>query len=315
MVEKIISFELTGILISAGIMLVTGAVIVLLYWRVLKSKKARIISSIALILVLVAGIFITQSPIPKENDTSAIYFLPTQGLIHATPDEEISIQLFCYGDKENPLLAEGVKTTPIQTDNDNLVITESTIEPGITTKGMTIFTILLTAEVGSPGMQTFTKIFLMDESGKTKAFDIGEIEIETQEPNEGNAIEIRRHLGSAGLDGAYSFTINNGSNKPCIISDIDFGSLRPFIKEKIVAVNEMVVDATTVITLQPGDQLSISAKFNTDAGKDIYLISPKIRYHLQDEKTQYSYPLPYGLLGLPVSDDKTQEIYEKYFQI
>lgn len=296
-------------------MLVTGAVIVLLYWRVLKSKKARIISSIALILVLVVGVFITQSHIPNENDTSAIYFLPTQGLIHATPDEEISIQLFCYGDKANPLLTGGMNTSLIQTDNENLVITESTIEPGITNKGVTIFTIFLTAEAGPPGNQTFTKISLMDESGDTKTFDIGEIEIETQDSNEGSAIDIRSHLGSAGLDALYAFSIRNGSTKPCIISDIDFGSLSPFINEKIVTVNEMVVDATTVITLQPGEQLSIGAKFNTDAGKDIYLISPKIRYQLQDEQMQYTYPLPYGLLGLPVSDDKTQEIYDKYFQI
>lgn len=66
--EPIISYEPIGILISAGIMLVTGA-------------------------VLVVGVFITQSHIPNENDTSAIYFLPNQGLIHTTPGEEISIQI------------------------------------------------------------------------------------------------------------------------------------------------------------------------------------------------------------------------------
>lgn len=286
MVEKISSFKLTGILISAGI-----------------------------ILFIIAGIFITQSHISNEHDTSAIYFLPTQGLIHATSSEEILIQLFCYGDKDNPLLAEGLKTTPIQTDNENLVITESSIEPGITTKGVTLFTVFLTAEAGPKGHQTFSKIFLMDESGDTKAFNIGEIEIEIQEPIEGNAIDVREHLGVADLDASYWFTIKNGSAKPCIISDIDFGSLTPFINERIVTVNEMVVDATHVITMQPGDQLSISAAFTTNVGKDIYLISPKILYHLQDEQTQHTYPLPYGLLGLPVSGDKAQAIYEKYFQI
>lgn len=278
--------------------------------------KTRLLGSIALTVCLLAIIFTivyfwNHSYQPQKH-SSAIYFVETRGQIYVNQGEEMTVQLFCYGDKENPFLQEGLTMVPIQTDNENINIVESNIDTGSTYKGVTIFSIFFTVESGQPGSQEFTQVILTDGNGNEKTFEIGKVNIETVDPNPSNAIDIVNHLGGADYGAPYSFSFKNGASKPCTITGIDFGSLTSSVDKTEVTVNGNAVDTRNNIVIQPGDQVLVESTLNGIAKADIFLIAAKIRYRMLGDSTEYSYYLPYGTIGLPVSEESFQELSEKY---
>ena len=312
--EPIISFEPIGLLISVTIVLVVAVIIGIIFLRVLKSKKARIVGLVLLIFGISFGVFLSQNLKPNPIDTSAIHFLPTQSQIYSSLGEEETIQLFCFGYKQNPLLKEGINVIPVQTDNENINVVESTIDAGSTYRGLTVFSIFLDIDTGQPGNQSFSQIILTDGNGNTKTFDIGDIAIAVQEPNNGKAIDIRSHLGSANRGAQYSFSFKNGASKPCTITGIDFGSLTPFVQSVKVTVNDKEIETKNPMVAQPGDLVDLEAKLKNSTQVDIYLVSAKLRYRIQGDPEEYSYFVPYGTIGLPDSDESFQELAERYLQ-
>jgi len=311
--EPIISFEPIGLLISVTIVLVVAVIIGIIFSRVLKSRKARIVGLILLIFCITYGIFLSQNLRPNPIDTSAIHFLPTQSQIYSALGEEETIQLFCFGYKQNPLLKEGINIIPVQTDNENINVVGSTIDAGSTYRDLTVFSIFLDIDTGQAGDQSFSQIILTDGNGNIKTFDIGNIAIEVQEPNNGKAIDIiRTHLGSANRGAPYSFSFRNGASKPCTITGIDFGSLTPYIQSIKVTVNDKEIDNQEIMVIQPGELVSVEANLKSTPEVDIYLASAKIRYRIQGDPEEYSYFVPYGTIGLPDTKESFQELAERY---
>jgi hypothetical protein len=310
--QTIIGFEPTGLLFSGMIVLAVAVLIGILLWRAPKKTKAIALGMTGVLAIILVVGFIFQNFVLDGQHTSDIYFLPTQGQIFAIQGEEASIQLICFGDKENPFLAEGTNITPLQTDNKNINIVESTIEAGNTYKGLTVFTIFLDAEAVQPGNQSFSRIILKDLNGNEKTFEIGKINIDGQEPKEGSAIDIREHLGVASRGAQYSFSFKNGASKPCTITGIDFGGLTPYVQSVKVTVNDKQIDIQKDMTIQPGDVAYVEAKLKKTSEVDIYLISANLLYQIQGDSKEYCYTLPYGTIGLPDSEESFQTLAEKY---
>lgn len=242
-----------------------------------------------------------------------IYFLPSQGLIHTVPGEEVPVMLFGATYQGGPIFGDQNQMTIARIDNSNLIVEESSIEPGIVHKNMTPFSICLEVVADEPGVQIITQVILLDENGKELYFDIGQIVIDTSDPNEGDAINVRNHAGGSDLFSPYSFTIINQSPKECVITAIDFASLSPFLNGVELLVDGEEVEYGKDILLGTGQQLGLSAKFKAYTGKKVFLVSPSILYHLQGENTQYIYDLPSGIVGIPDAE-AYKNIYEKYFQ-
>jgi len=80
-----------------------------------------------------------------------------------------------------------------------------------------------------------------------------------------------------------------------------------------VFIDNQQVDSKNTMSLKVGEKLTVKAKFKTDAGKDVYYVSPKVIYRIENTKIERHYSLPHALLGIPVSEERVKEIYDKYF--
>jgi len=242
-----------------------------------------------------------------------VYFMPTQGLIHTVPGEEVPVMLFGATDQDSLIFGDQNQMTTARIDNDNLIVEESIIEPGIVYKDMMPFSICLEVSADKPGIQTITQIILLDEYCKELYYDIGQIVIDTKDPNGGDAINVRNHAGGSDLLSPYSFTIKNQSQKECVITAIDFASLAPFLNGVEILVDGEKVENGKDISLGPGEQLDLRAKFKAYTNYKVFLVSPSITYHLQGEKAQYTYTFPSGIVGIP-NIETFEKIHEKYFK-
>jgi len=243
-----------------------------------------------------------------------VYFLPSQGLIHSIPGETVPVMLFGAAEKASPIFGEQNQTITTRIDNENLIVDESIIDAGIVYKDMIPFSICLEVLAEEPGVQTITQVILMDENGKEMYFDIGQIVIDTGNPNEGDAIDIRNHAVGGDLFSPYSFTIKNQSPKECVITAIDFASMKPFLNGVEILVDGKKVENGQDITLRTGQQLDLRAKFKSYTNYKVFLVSPSIMYHMLGENTQYCYSLPSGIVGIPDAE-VFEDIHKKYFEI
>jgi hypothetical protein len=282
------------------------------------TKRVRAIVIFGIVMVLVIGgiLYINAKGSWLKNDE--IYFLPTQGQIHGEPGDEVPVDFLCFADTDNAMLNNPDNKLFVRTDNNNLAVVDYTVEAGTKYKGMRLYAIYLSLEADQEGTQTITQVVLEDEKGNIQEFDIGEVDICVEKPSTKPLLEISQHTGSASLGETYRFTLKNTAQQTCSITGIEFGKLTAFVEKLSVYQNGAKVNSDEEVVLHKGDELSVEAKFNTTAGKDVYYVSPKVLYTAKNDslnsKTKYSYSLPHGTLGLPVVKAKVKEIYEAYFQ-
>ncbi len=272
-----------------------------------------LISILLMINNLIENIQLEKAFEGDDATEPIIYFLPTQGLIHTAPGQEVAVMIFGAADNDSPIFGEQNQTAAVRIDNENLNVVESTIDSGKEYKGMSLFSICLEVSANEPGNQIIWQVILLNEKGEEMYFDIGHIVIDTSEPNEGEAIDLRRHTGGSDLQSPYNFVIKNKSTKACIINDIDFDILSPYLSGVEILVDGKKVENGKEILLRTEQHLELSAKFKGYTNNKVFLISPTVIYHLEGEQTQHAYSLPPGIVGIPDSDS-IEKIYEKYFQ-
>lgn len=276
--------------------------------------RIRIIAPIGLIILIVFGILFYLITTAKEQETSTIIVLKSQGQINTTPGTEVPIDILCFAGKSNSLFTNGDQLVSILTDNSNLEVTDFTIEAGTQYKSMRLYAISLTVKASQLGKQTIKDVVLKDDTGNAKSYYVGEIDISVEEPWTEDNLDISGHTAGADLSETYECSLINKTTQPCVVKRVDFGSLTPYLKGLSIYIDENQIDYNTDIILKTGDKLTVKAEFKTDAGKDVYYVSPKIVYEMENDKTELQYSLPHALLGIPVAENRVKEIYEKYFQ-
>ncbi len=281
--------------------------------RSVMTKNMRTFGVIGLIVLIVSGIFLAQNLTSNKQEGSTIFFLPAQGQIHTSTEAEVPIDLLCFAATSKMDFANGGQELKVFIDNPNLEITEYTIEAGSQYKGMRLYAISLIVKANQLGKQIITQVTFEDKAGKTQKYSVGEIVVSVEEPSTEDILDISGHTAGAGLGETYEFSISNKTNQTCNVTGIDFGSLTPYLKTMSVYIDNNRVENEAAIILKTGDELTVKAEFKTDAGKDVYYVSPKMMYKIEGTNAVSFYTLPHALLGLPVSEDKVQEIYNNYF--
>lgn len=315
MMETTISFQFTGFLVSVGIVLFTIALALFIIKCKSMTKKLRILGVFGLLFFVVCGVGVFKHFGPDQQGTTA-YFLPTQGEIHMEPGDVLPLNLYFYGDATNSIFANTINKPTVHVNNSDFTVQDDSFDVGSAYMDMRIYAIQLKLMATQLTTETITQVTVDNNRGTTWTYDIGQININVEKPPTQNLLEPVDHVGVGPLDGTYAFTLKNGSQKTCTVTEIDFGNLAQYIKDLRIYRNDKQVDIKAGIVMKPEDKLSVEADFKTNVGNDLYYISPKVLYETsngQNGKIQLSYSLPYGTLGLNVADDKMKEIYEKYF--
>lgn len=282
------------------------------------NTKLRAIILVGLVLALIfVGYLIfrnisVDSQEPKHN-TSTVHFLQSQGEVHASPEELIPLDLFFYASGDNATLSDQENKPIVQIDNSALWVVDYSVEAGDAYKGMRLYAIHLSLQADQPGHQRITRVIVQSGTGKAKTYEVGEVNINIEKGASKNLLKIFEHTGTATLGAPYLFTLKNASRQNCTVTGIELGSLSSFVNNLRVMLNEKQVDVGKGIIVKPGGALSVEADFKTNVSKDIYYVSPKVLYQTQGGGTKFSYSPPHATFGMPVTEDKVVEIYEKFF--
>lgn len=267
---------------------------------------------------MVAGILILLAAFPLwkpllhggETDSPTVFFLPVQGDVNVDADGECSLGLYFLADNPPFFAMDGQMMC--RTDNPSFSVSAIQVAKGDTFQGLTLYSLHLDAELESPDPGEIQSLTIQDSKGNTGTYDIGRISIHANKTAGQGQLQIVEHTGNASLGSPYLFTMENASESACLVEEVDFGSLGPYIQTIQIRHGGDKKAGGFPLMLGPGESFTVEADLRTDGGREIYLVSPRVSYRAGNGDAM-EYRVPWGTLGIPVDGERLFRAWQRQF--
>ena len=275
-------------------------------------KNKIIVLIISLIVFILIIIFIFCLKQNKNNITNdKIQFISTEILLAGYVNEEITLPtIFVYNQNLDPKsLIEDVSLI----NSENMEISKWEIKDGKKYKDIKLNNISLELKITKEGVSDIKGLKILYHNGTVVEFKFDKFLLNSYLKKSSNFIVNSKESYIASYN-KLNFDLKNISNNKFKLNELNLNSSDIILKNSQYSINNNYVKNLNNIEVAPNDIIDFKLEIDMDRlPVDLLFIRPYISYTL-DNITYYE-PITFGcIIGLPISDDKMDKIYNNYIQ-
>ena len=273
-------------------------------------KNKIIVLIISLIVFILIIIFIFCLKQNKNNITNdKIQFISTEISLSGYVNEEITLPTIfvCNQNLDPKSLIEDVSLI----NSENMEISKWEIKDGKKYKDIKLNNISLELKITKEGVSDIKGLKILYHNGTVVEFKFDKFLLNSYLKKSSNFIVNSKESYIASYN-KLNFDLKNISNNKFKLNELNLNSSDIILKNSQYSINNNYVKNLNNIEVAPNDIIDFKLEIDMDRlPVDLLFIRPYISYSL--DNISYYEPITFGcIIGLPISDDKMDKIYNNY---